>query len=69
MLLKNVLQRVTAFNRDAINLTSGEDLTCGEKINIFSTLRQGFSNWYDQLEKSGKKCKCGLFNHSVLAVF
>ncbi|CAF95923.1 unnamed protein product, partial [Tetraodon nigroviridis] len=64
-----LVDRVTAFNRDAINLTSGEDLTCGEKINIFSTLRQGFSNWYDQLEKSGKKCKCGLFNHSVLAVF
>lgn len=67
-MLKNVLQRVTAFVRDAMSLTSGEDLACGEKFNIFSTLRQEFSRWNDHLDRSGIKCKCSRFKPSVLVV-
>lgn len=64
-----MLQRVTAFIRDAISLTTGEDLACGENINIFSTLRREFSKWNVHLRKSGRKCECSRFKHSVVVIY
>lgn len=53
-----VLQKVTGFTHDAISLTEGEELNCGEAFNIFSTLRREFGKWIDHLDRSGEKCKC-----------
>lgn len=67
-MLVNVLQKLTAFTRDAIGLASGEDISCLENVNIFSSLRQEFSMWIHYLEIWGNKCKCSHFTHVVLAV-
>uniref|UniRef100_A0A3Q2UYS0 Interferon-induced GTP-binding protein Mx n=1 Tax=Haplochromis burtoni TaxID=8153 RepID=A0A3Q2UYS0_HAPBU len=40
-----LIDKVTAFTQDAINLTSGEELNCGENLNVFSTLRREFGKW------------------------
>ena len=49
---------MSAFNQDALSLTTGEELKCGETINVFSTLRREFGKWNIQLEHSGEKCEC-----------
>lgn len=51
-------QKVTAFTQDAISLTAGEELMCGDSINIFSTLRREFGKWIVHLDRSGEKCEC-----------
>lgn len=49
-------QRVTTFSQDAISLAVGEELRCGEKLNIFTTLRREFWKWLEVLDGSGQKC-------------
>lgn len=49
-------QRVTTFSQDAISLAVGEELRCGEKLNIFSALRREFWKWLNVLDDSGLKC-------------
>ncbi|XP_075952230.1 interferon-induced GTP-binding protein Mx-like [Anarhichas minor] len=48
-----LIDKVTAFTQDAINLTTGEELNCGDKLNVFSTLRRGFWKWNAHLDRSG----------------
>ncbi|KAM9409427.1 interferon-induced GTP-binding protein Mx-like [Pholidichthys leucotaenia] len=49
-----LIDKVTAFTQDAIHLTIGEDLSIGERLNIFSTLRREFGKWKAHLDKSGQ---------------
>ncbi|XP_070693648.1 interferon-induced GTP-binding protein Mx-like [Pempheris klunzingeri] len=49
-----LIDKVTAFIQDAISLTTGEELKCGEKLNIFSTLRKEFGKWNAHLDHSGQ---------------
>uniref|UniRef100_A0A3Q2WC55 Interferon-induced GTP-binding protein Mx n=1 Tax=Haplochromis burtoni TaxID=8153 RepID=A0A3Q2WC55_HAPBU len=49
-----LIDKVTAFTQDAINLTSGEELNCGENLNVFSTLRREFGKWNAHLDRSGQ---------------
>ncbi|XP_056294404.1 interferon-induced GTP-binding protein Mx-like [Pseudoliparis swirei] len=48
-----LIDKVTAFTHDAISLTTGEELKCGDELNIFSTLRREFGKWNAHLDKSG----------------
>ncbi|KAM4613323.1 interferon-induced GTP-binding protein Mx3-like isoform 1-T2 [Polymixia lowei] len=49
-----LIDKVTAFTQDAISLTTGEELKCGEKLNIFYTLREEFGKWKAHLDRSGE---------------
>nr|XP_046240532.1 interferon-induced GTP-binding protein Mx isoform X1 [Scatophagus argus]XP_046240533.1 interferon-induced GTP-binding protein Mx isoform X2 [Scatophagus argus] len=49
-----LIDKVTAFTQDAISLTTGEELKCVDRINIFTTLRREFGKWFAQLEHSGE---------------
>lgn len=57
-----MLQKVTAFTQDAISLTTGEELRCGENLNVFSMLRREFGKWKGQLDRSGENCECFIFS-------
>ncbi|XP_008289661.1 interferon-induced GTP-binding protein Mx [Stegastes partitus] len=48
-----VIDKVTAFTQDAISLTIGEELKCGEKLNVFSVLRKQFGQWKAHVDRSG----------------
>ncbi|CAK6958698.1 interferon-induced GTP-binding protein Mx-like [Scomber scombrus] len=48
-----LIDKMSAFNQDALSLTTGEELKCGVRINVFSTLRREFGKWNTQLEQSG----------------
>ncbi|XP_070693695.1 interferon-induced GTP-binding protein Mx-like [Pempheris klunzingeri] len=48
-----LIDRVTAFTKDAISLTTGEDLKFGARLNLFSILRKEFAAWQDIIERSG----------------
>ncbi|XP_075870264.1 interferon-induced GTP-binding protein Mx-like [Nelusetta ayraudi] len=50
-----LMDRVTTFSQDAISLAVGEELRCGEKLNIFSALRREFWKWLNVLDDSGLK--------------
>ncbi|KAK1902115.1 Interferon-induced GTP-binding protein Mx [Dissostichus eleginoides] len=50
-----LLDKVTAFTHDAINLTTGEELKCGDRFNVFSMLRNEFGKWNNHLLHSGEK--------------
>ena len=56
-----MLQKVTAFTQDAISLTTGEELKCGDRLNIFSTLRREFQKWIALLDRSGESCEFSIF--------
>ncbi|XP_054640115.1 interferon-induced GTP-binding protein Mx-like [Dunckerocampus dactyliophorus] len=49
------IDKVTAFIQDAISLTTGEELRCGDRLNVFSMLRREFGKWNAHLDNSGKK--------------
>ncbi|XP_022057318.1 interferon-induced GTP-binding protein Mx [Acanthochromis polyacanthus] len=49
-----LIDKVTAFTQDVISLTSGEELKCGEKLNVFSILRRQFGNWNAHVDRSGQ---------------
>ncbi|TSK17736.1 Interferon-induced GTP-binding protein Mx1 [Bagarius yarrelli] len=49
-----LIDKVTAFTQDAINLTNGEELKNIQHLNIFSSLRRQFVYWKTHLDKSGK---------------
>ncbi|XP_040889729.1 interferon-induced GTP-binding protein Mx-like [Toxotes jaculatrix] len=49
-----LIDKVTAFTQDAINLATGELLNCGDKLNVFSVLRREFEKWYTHLHHSGE---------------
>ncbi|XP_012717641.2 interferon-induced GTP-binding protein Mx [Fundulus heteroclitus] len=48
-----LIDRVTAFTQDAIYLSKGEDIRCGYKSKMFSTLRQQFQVWKTIIDNSG----------------
>lgn len=48
-----LIDKVTAFTQDALSLTTGEELKCGDKLNVFSALRKEFAKWKAILDKSG----------------
>ncbi|XP_041811158.1 interferon-induced GTP-binding protein Mx [Chelmon rostratus] len=48
-----LIDKVTAFTQDAISLTTGEELKCGERLNVFATLRREFGKWIAHLDHSG----------------
>ncbi|XP_032369867.1 interferon-induced GTP-binding protein Mx [Etheostoma spectabile] len=50
-----LIDKVTAFTQDAISLTTGEELKCGDRFNIFSVLRREFGKWNAHLDLSGEK--------------
>ncbi|XP_047438806.1 interferon-induced GTP-binding protein Mx-like [Mugil cephalus] len=50
-----LIDKVTAFTQDAISLTIGEELKCGDMLNVFSLLRREFGQWRAILEISGQK--------------
>ncbi|XP_028302205.1 interferon-induced GTP-binding protein Mx-like isoform X3 [Gouania willdenowi] len=52
-----LIDKVTAFIQDAISLTSGEELKCGERLNVFSMLRREFGKWKTHLDQSGIHCR------------
>ncbi|XP_061583827.1 interferon-induced GTP-binding protein Mx-like [Cololabis saira] len=48
------IDKVTEFTQDAISLTTGEELKCGERLNVFSVLRREFGKWNAHLDHSGE---------------
>ncbi|XP_006639146.2 interferon-induced GTP-binding protein Mx3-like [Lepisosteus oculatus] len=48
-----LIDKVTAFTHDIINLTTGEELKNGRKMNLFAKLRMEFGKWKEQLDESG----------------
>ncbi|XP_067444126.1 interferon-induced GTP-binding protein Mx [Thunnus thynnus] len=50
-----LIDKVSAFNQDALSLATGEELKCGERLNVFSTLRREFGKWNAHLDHSGAK--------------
>lgn len=50
-----LIDKVTAFLQDAISLTAGEELKCGEKLNVFSMLRRQFGIWFNHLDHTEAK--------------
>ncbi|XP_071349759.1 interferon-induced GTP-binding protein Mx [Trachinotus anak] len=49
-----LIDKVTAFIQDAISLSTGEEIKCGDKLNVFSMLRREFGKWIYQLDHSGQ---------------
>ncbi|KAK2862442.1 hypothetical protein Q5P01_001975 [Channa striata] len=49
------IDKVTAFSQDAISLTTGEELRCEDKLNVFSMLRKEFEKWNDHLDHLGER--------------
>ncbi|GAA6102988.1 interferon-induced GTP-binding protein Mx1-like, partial [Tachysurus ichikawai] len=52
--------KTTAFTKDVINLSIGEDLRNMSPVNIFSSLRKHFDDWKNDLDQSGQN-----FNKSI----
>ncbi|XP_048835188.1 interferon-induced GTP-binding protein Mx3-like [Brienomyrus brachyistius] len=50
-----LIDKLTEFTRDIINLSTGEDLKNGKKFNLLSTLRVEFGKWKKHLDQSGIK--------------
>ncbi|KAI4886761.1 hypothetical protein NFI96_027917 [Prochilodus magdalenae] len=48
-----LIDKVTAFTQDALNLTIGEELKNAPDLNIFSKLRMKFASWKEHLDYSG----------------
>ncbi|XP_056309807.1 interferon-induced GTP-binding protein MxB [Danio aesculapii] len=51
------IDKVTAFTRDTLNLTTGEEVKCASELLIFPELRQEFANWNSFLVGSGYSFK------------
>ncbi|XP_071771725.2 interferon-induced GTP-binding protein Mx3-like isoform X1 [Centroberyx gerrardi] len=49
-----LIDKVTAFTQDAISLTTGDEVKCGDRLNIFSVLREEFGKWKNLLDHSGE---------------
>uniref|UniRef100_A0A4W5PPV9 Interferon-induced GTP-binding protein Mx n=1 Tax=Hucho hucho TaxID=62062 RepID=A0A4W5PPV9_9TELE len=49
-----LIDKVTAFTQDTINLSTGAELKSGVRLNVFSTLRQEFEKWKLHLDRSGE---------------
>ncbi|KAL0978540.1 hypothetical protein UPYG_G00171870 [Umbra pygmaea] len=52
-----LIDKVTAFTQDAINLSTGEELKSAVHLNIFATLRTEFGKWKLNLDYSGENCE------------
>ncbi|KAM6980243.1 interferon-induced GTP-binding protein Mx3-like [Aplochiton taeniatus] len=50
-----LIDKVTTFIQDTLNLSTGEELKNGDRLNIFSTLRVEFRNWKAHLDRSGEQ--------------
>ncbi|RXN18991.1 interferon-induced GTP-binding -like protein [Labeo rohita] len=51
--LSFLIDKVTAFIRDTLNLTIGEEIKCAPETLIFPELRQEFAKWNSFLDHSG----------------
>uniref|UniRef100_A0A3Q1JRY5 Interferon-induced GTP-binding protein Mx n=1 Tax=Anabas testudineus TaxID=64144 RepID=A0A3Q1JRY5_ANATE len=49
-----LIDKITTFCQDVSNLTTGEELKFGDKLNVFSMLRNEFGRWNDHLDRSGE---------------
>uniref|UniRef100_A0A7N6AH33 Interferon-induced GTP-binding protein Mx n=1 Tax=Anabas testudineus TaxID=64144 RepID=A0A7N6AH33_ANATE len=45
-----LIDKITTFCQDVSNLTTGEELKFGDKLNVFSMLRNEFGRWNDHLD-------------------
>uniref|UniRef100_A0A3Q1JSB1 Interferon-induced GTP-binding protein Mx n=1 Tax=Anabas testudineus TaxID=64144 RepID=A0A3Q1JSB1_ANATE len=52
-----LIDKITTFCQDVSNLTTGEELKFGDKLNVFSMLRNEFGRWNDHLDRSGENCE------------
>nr|AAI17639.1 Myxovirus (influenza) resistance A [Danio rerio] len=63
------IDKVTAFNQDMLNLTTGEDVKCTTDLLLFPELRQEFAKWSHILDRSGdsfnKKIEKEVDNYEV----
>ncbi|KAL0978542.1 hypothetical protein UPYG_G00171890 [Umbra pygmaea] len=50
-----LMDKVTAFTQDVINLSLGDELKSGVRLNIFNALRTDFEEWRIFLANSGEK--------------
>ncbi|XP_054473767.1 interferon-induced GTP-binding protein Mx-like [Anoplopoma fimbria] len=48
-----LIDRVAAFTKDAISLTTGEEIKFGGRLNMFAILRKEFADWKDIIVCSG----------------
>ncbi|XP_056294405.1 interferon-induced GTP-binding protein Mx-like [Pseudoliparis swirei] len=48
-----LIDTVAAFTKDAISLTTGEEIKIGGRVNIFATLRERFAAWEKIIEDNG----------------
>uniref|UniRef100_A0A3Q1KEK0 Interferon-induced GTP-binding protein Mx n=1 Tax=Anabas testudineus TaxID=64144 RepID=A0A3Q1KEK0_ANATE len=46
-----LIDKITTFCQDVSNLTTGEELKFGDKLNVFSMLRNEFGRWNDHLDQ------------------
>ncbi|XP_077061452.1 interferon-induced GTP-binding protein MxB [Siphateles boraxobius] len=51
--LSFLIDKVTSFTHDTLNLTSGEEVKCGSDLLIFPELREEFAKWDGFLDHSG----------------
>ncbi|XP_051746925.1 interferon-induced GTP-binding protein MxB isoform X2 [Ctenopharyngodon idella] len=51
--LSFLIDKVTSFTRDTLNLTTGEEIKCGSDLLIFPELREEFAKWNGFLDHSG----------------
>lgn len=49
-----LIDKVTAFTQDTLSLAAGEELRCGEKLNVFCLLRKEFAVWFNHLDATGQ---------------
>lgn len=54
------MQKLMAFNQDILNLTTGEELRNGCKLNLFADLRPEFGKWKAHLDHSRDVCECAM---------
>uniref|UniRef100_A0A8C2X573 Interferon-induced GTP-binding protein Mx n=1 Tax=Cyclopterus lumpus TaxID=8103 RepID=A0A8C2X573_CYCLU len=57
-----LIDTVAAFTKDAIGLTTGEEIKFGDRLNIFAILREQFAAWKNIIEHFGIVCK---FNQNI----
>ncbi|XP_048053927.1 interferon-induced GTP-binding protein MxB isoform X2 [Megalobrama amblycephala] len=58
--LSFLIDKVTSFTHDTLNLTTGEEVKCGSDLLIFPELREEFAKWNGFLDHSGY-----LFNKKI----
>uniref|UniRef100_A0A7N6BH24 Interferon-induced GTP-binding protein Mx n=1 Tax=Anabas testudineus TaxID=64144 RepID=A0A7N6BH24_ANATE len=58
-----LIDKITTFCQDVSNLTTGEELKFGDKLNVFSMLRNEFGRWNDHLDRSAYEIEREVAEH------